>query len=150
MDFNNYALDLLEDDQKMETERTQSSSRTISVQLKGVPQHSSFRQRQSTNDIGQKNTSLKRFIKHLLMLLRVLYAQIHWNWNHLRKTVLKTQEYLTRDHSVCPVLPLDVFTQTRCQNIPRLFSQRFPRARKIFCLKSSGWRNQHSQCSRKI
>lgn len=34
------------------------------------------------------------------------------------KRVLTVQEYLSRDRSVCPVLPLDVSMQTRCQDLP--------------------------------
>lgn len=68
------------------------------------------------------------------MLLRVLYAQIHWNWNHLRKTVLKTQEYLTRDHTVCPVLPLDVFMQTSVRIFPVCFPKGFREPGRYFVL----------------
>lgn len=35
-----------------------------------------------------------------------------------RGRVLTVQEYLSRDRSGCPVLPLDVSTQTRCQDLP--------------------------------
>lgn len=33
------------------------------------------------------------------------------------KRVLTVQEYLSMDRSMCPVLPLDVSTQTRCQDL---------------------------------
>lgn len=42
------------------------------------------------------------------------------------KRVLTVQEYFTRDHSMCPVLPHNVSTQTRCQDLSPLPPFAFP------------------------